>query len=162
LAADLQSFVAGRRVDDNAHVMLRLESEARGMLWSSQVAPGHENSLRLRVYGTTGSLEWAQEDPNVLWHRPLDGHTQRITRGTGGADAARVTRVPPGHPEGYVEAFATIYSEAAEAIIAARSGAAAPDGVIYPTVQDGLKGVQFVTACVRSSQRNAAWVRLEG
>ena len=163
LAADLQAFVPGRQVDDNAHVMLRFAGGARGMLWSSQVAPGNENALRLRGYGETGGLEWAQEDPNYLWHTPFGAPKRLITRGGAGAgdEAGRVSRTPPGHPEGYLEGFANIYSEAAEAIVAARDGTPVPDGVIYPTVQDGLKGVQFVSACVKSSQRNAAWVALD-
>jgi len=163
LAADLQSFVPGRQVDDNAHVMLRFNNGARGMLWSSQVAPGNENALRLRIYGENGGLEWAQEDPNYLWHTPFGEPKQLITRGGAGAGdaAARMSRIPPGHPEGYLEGFANIYSEAAEAIVAARTGGKAASEVLYPTVQDGLKGVQFVSACVKSSADNAAWTVLE-
>ena len=163
LAADLQSFVPGRQVDDNAHVMLRFNNGARGMLWSSQVAPGNENALRLRIYGEKGGLEWAQEDPNYLWHTPFGEPKQLITRGGAGAGdaAARMSRIPPGHPEGYLEGFANIYSEAAEAIVAARTGGKAASEVLYPTVQDGLKGVQFVSACVKSSANNAAWTVLE-
>jgi len=163
LAADIQAFVPGRQVDDNAHVLLRFNGGARGMLWSSQVAPGNENALRIRVYGEQGGLEWAQEDPNYLWHTPLNGPKQLITRNGSGAGeaAARVSRVPPGHPEGYLEGFANIYSEAAAAIIAARDGTPVPVDVMYPTVHDGLKGVQFVSACVKSSSRNAAWVTLD-
>jgi predicted dehydrogenase len=162
LAADLQTFVPGRRIDDNAHIMLRFAGGARGMLWTSQVAPGNENALRIRVYGEKGGLEWAQEDPNYLWHTPFGEPKRLLTRnGAGVSDAAgRVSRIPPGHPEGYLEAFATIYAEAAAAILAKRDGEAAPDGVLYPTVGDGLKGVQFVAACVKSSARNAAWVPL--
>jgi predicted dehydrogenase len=162
LAADIQAFVEGRRVDDNAHVMLRFRGGARGMLWSSQVAPGNENALRLRVYGEKGGLEWAQEDPNYLWYSPFGEPRQLITRnGAGAGDiAARMSRIPPGHPEGYLEGFANIYSEAAEAIVAHRRGDPQPTDVIFPTVHDGLKGVQFVDACVRSSARNAAWVSL--
>lgn len=162
LAADLQAFVPGRRVDDNAHVMLRFAGGARGMLWSSQVAPGNENALRIRIYGENGGLEWAQEDPNYLWHTPFGQPKRLITRNGAGAGsaAARVSRVPPGHPEGYLEGFATIYSEAAAAILAAREGKSPPEGVVFPTVMDGLKGVQFVSACVKSSARNAAWVPL--
>jgi len=162
LSADIQAFVPGRRVDDNAHVMLRFEGGARGMLWASQVAPGNENGLRLRVYGEKGGLEWAQEDPNYLWFTPFGEPKRLITRNNAGAgpEAGRVSRVPPGHPEGYLEAFATIYSEAAEAIRAHRSGDAPSPEVIYPTVEDGLKGVAFVDACVRSSARDAAWVTL--
>ncbi|MDA5557809.1 Gfo/Idh/MocA family protein [Shimia sp. MMG029] len=162
LAADLTAFVPGRQVDDNAHVMLRLEGGAKGMLWCSQVAPGNENALRIRIYGETGGLEWAQEDPNYLWHTPLGSPKRLITRGGAGAGeaAARMSRVPPGHPEGYLEGFANIYAEAAQAIVAHRTGAKAAPEVMFPTVQDGLKGVQFVDACVRSAQRNAAWVKL--
>ncbi len=163
LAADIQAFVPGRRVDDNAHVMLRFTGGARGMLWASQVAPGNENALRLRVYGDKGGLEWAQEDPNYLWFTPFGEPKRLITRnGSGSGDAAaRVSRVPPGHPEGYLEGFANIYSEAGEAIIAHRAGNAPAAEVMYPTVEDGLKGVQFVAACVKSSARNAAWVPLD-
>ena len=162
LAADIQAFVPGRPVDDNAHVLLRFAGGARGMLWSSQVAPGNENALRIRVFGETGGLEWAQEDPNYLWHTPFGEPKRLITRNGAGAGtaAARMSRVPPGHPEGYLEGFANIYSEAAEAIVAARSGQNPAKDVTYPTVHDGLKGVQFVDACVRSSARNAAWVTL--
>ncbi|MEL7397554.1 MAG: Gfo/Idh/MocA family oxidoreductase [Pseudomonadota bacterium] len=163
LAADIQAFVPGRQVDDNAHVMLRFAGGARGMLWSSQVAPGNENALRIRIYGEAGGLEWAQEDPNYLWHTPFGEPKRLITRnGAGAGDAAaRMSRIPAGHPEGYLEGFANIYTEAANAIIAAREGKIIPVGVVFPSVQDGLKGVQFVSACVRSSARNAAWVPLD-
>ncbi len=163
LAADLQAFVSGRQLDDNAHVMLRFKGGARGMLWSSQVAPGNENALRIRIYGDLGGLEWAQEDPNYLWHTPFGKTKRLITRNGAGAanSAARMSRVPPGHPEGYLEGFANIYSEAAEAIISARAGHSPSDEVLYPTVYDGLKGVQFVAACVQSAARNSAWVRLD-
>jgi predicted dehydrogenase len=162
LAADLDAFVPGRRVDDNGHVMLRFHGGAKGMLWCSQVAPGNENALRIRIYGETGGLEWAQEDPNYLWHTPFGEPKRLITRnGAGaGAAAARVSRIPAGHPEGYLEGFANIYTEAAEAILAYQSGAAVDSEVVYPTVTDGLKGVAFVDACVRSSRRNAAWIKL--
>jgi predicted dehydrogenase len=162
LAADLQAFVPGRRVDDNGHVLLRFKGGARGMLWCSQVAPGNENALRLRVYGTKAGLEWAQEDPNYLWVTNLGEPKRLITRGGAGSgpEAARVTRVPPGHPEGYLEGFANIYAEAARAIRAKIDGVAADPAVIYPSVADGVKGVAFVDACVRSSARNAAWVGL--
>lgn len=162
LAADLQTFVEGRRLDDNVHVMLRYEGGARGMLWSSQIAPGNENALRLRVYGDKGGLEWAQEEPNTLWHASHGAPVRRLTRGGPGAGEAanRVSRIPPGHPEGYLEGFANIYAEAAAAIRAHAAGEPAPEGLHYPTVVDGLLGVAFVDACVRSSDRNAAWVSL--
>ncbi|MDJ0628740.1 MAG: Gfo/Idh/MocA family oxidoreductase [Rhodobacter sp.] len=162
LAADLDSFVEGRPVDDNGHVMLRFEGGAKGMLWCSQVAPGNENALAIRVYGSKGGLEWKQEDPNYLWYTPLGQPKRLITRnGAGaGAAAARVTRIPPGHPEGYLEGFANIYAEAAEAIRAKRDGRKLSGDVVFPTVQDGLKGMVFVDACVKSSRRNGAWVRV--
>jgi predicted dehydrogenase len=162
LAADLTAFVPGRRVDDNGHVMMRFKGGAKGMLWCSQVAPGNENALRLRVYGTKGGLEWAQEDPNYLWFTPFGQQKRLITRGGAGSgpEAARMTRVPPGHPEGYLEGFANIYAEAARAIRAAKDGTAVPDGTTFPGLREGLDGVAFVDACVRSSARNGAWVGL--
>ncbi len=162
LSADLQAFVSGRQLDDNGHVMMRFAGGARGMLWCSQVAPGNENGLRLRVFGEKGGIAWMQENPNQLWYTPFGQPKQLITRGgvgTGDA-AARVTRVPAGHPEGYLEGFATIYREAADAITAHRAGRDVPADVTYPTVDDGLKGMQFVDACVRSSKRDGAWVKL--
>ncbi|PRY25319.1 putative dehydrogenase [Aliiruegeria haliotis] len=162
LSADLQSFVDGRRVDDNGHVMLRYKGGARGMLWCSQVAPGNENALKLRVYGTKGGLEWSQEDPNYLWFTPFGEPKRLLTRGGAGARdvAARVSRTPGGHPEGYLEGFANIYTEAARAIRAKMAGDPVPADVVFPTVEDGLAGVSFVDACVRSSARDAAWVKL--
>ena len=162
LAADLQAFVPGRRVDDNGHVLLRYTSGARGMLWCSQVASGCENALRLRVFGTKAGIEWAQEDSNYLWVTPLGAPRYRITRGGAGAGdaAARVSRVPPGHPEGYLEGFANIYAEAARAIMARRDGTALDAAVTFPGLKEGLEGVAFVDACVRSSAKNAAWVKL--
>jgi predicted dehydrogenase len=160
LSADLTTFVAGRRLDDNAHVMMRFKGGARGMLWASQVAPGNENALKVRVYGEDGGLEWSQEDPNYLWYTPLGEPKRLITRGGPGSGdaAARVSRVPPGHPEGYLEGFATIYAEAARAIRAAQSGAEPEAEVLYPTVLDGVAGIAFVDACVRSSRQDGGWV----
>jgi len=162
LSADLTTFVKGRRLDDNAHIMLRYPNGARGMLWASQVAPGNENGLKLRVYGTKAGLEWRQEDPNYLSVAPLGEPKRLVTRGGSGAGAAaaRVTRVPAGHPEGYLEGFANIYSEAAAAIIAARSGKKPDKAVLYPTVADGVKGMAFIEACLKSSNANAKWVTL--
>jgi predicted dehydrogenase len=162
LSADVHTFVKGRKLDDNAHVLLRYKGGAKGMLWCSQVAVGQENGLRLRVYGTKGGLEWAQEDPNYLYASKLGEPRRRITRSGAGAgpEAARVTRIPSGHPEGYLEAFANLYSEAAAAIAAKKSGKRLDSKVIYPTVDDGVKGVAFVEACVASSRRNGAWVKL--
>jgi len=162
LCADLDSFVAGRALDDNAHVLLRFEGGAKGMLWCSQVAPGHENGLRLRVYGENGSLAWSQEEPNTLWHAPLGEPHRRLTRNGPGAHPAgtRVSRIPAGHPEGYLEGFATLYAEAAAAIRALRAGAAVPPEVTFPGVAEGVAGVAFVDACVRSSRDGGVWVAL--
>jgi predicted dehydrogenase len=167
LAADVDTFVPGRRLDDNAHVMMRFRGKdgsrpAKGLLWCSQVAVGHENGLKVRVYGTKAGIEWTQADPNYLWFTRLGEPKQLITRGGAGAGAAaaRVTRIPSGHPEGYLEAFATIYSEAAAAINAAKAGTPVDPSVVYPTVDDGVKGVAFVTACIESGKQNGAWVKV--
>jgi predicted dehydrogenase len=162
LAADVHTFVEGRRLDDNAHVMLRFAGGTKVTLWCSQVAPGHENGLKLRIYGSRGGLVWEQEDPNYLTFTRLGQASCRITRGGAGAGeaAARLTRTPSGHPEGYLEGFANIYSEAAEAIIAARTGRSVSAEVLYPGIAEGIRGVAFVEACVASSKRNGAWVKL--
>lgn len=163
LSADLSTFVKGRKVDDNVQVLLRFKGGARGMLWASQVAPGNENGLRLRVYGEKGGLEWTQADPNYLWYTPFGEPKRLITRGGAGsgAAAARVTRVPPGHPEGYLEGFANIYSEVAKAILARREGRKTWDkAVLFPDLDDGLKGVAFIEATVKSSKGNGRWVKV--
>ncbi|KGJ05604.1 oxidoreductase [Paracoccus halophilus] len=162
LSADLQSFVPGRRVDDNAHVLLRFQGGARGMLWCSQVAPGCENGLRLRVFGEKGGLEWAQEDPNYLWFTPFGAPKRLLTRGGAGATAAAsaVSRTPGGHPEGYLEGFANIYAGAAQAIRAARQGRRDPVLDLLPGLEAGLAGMRFIEACVRSSDKDAAWVTI--
>ncbi|WP_237154739.1 Gfo/Idh/MocA family protein [Oryzibacter oryziterrae] len=161
LSADVHTFVPGRKLDDNAHVMMRFKGGAKGTLWCSQVAVGNENGLKVRIYGTKAGLEWSQMDPNYLWFTKLGQPRQLITRAGSGANAAaaRVTRTPSGHPEGYLEGFANIYSEAARAIQARRQGVPVDPAVLYPTVGDGLKGVQFVAACIASSQRNGAWIK---
>ena len=163
LLAQLSTFVPGRLLDDDVQILLRWKGGAKGMLWASQVAVGNENGLKLRVYGTKGGLEWAQSDPNYLWFTPYGQPKQLLTRGGAGAlpDAGRVTRVPSGHPEGYLEGFATIYAEAARAIRAATAGVEPDPAVSYPTVHDGLAGMKFIDAAVRSSAANGAWVRLD-
>ncbi|WP_119388333.1 Gfo/Idh/MocA family protein [Taklimakanibacter lacteus] len=162
LSADMTSFVKGRKVDDNVNVMLRFRNGARGMLWASQVAPGNENGLRLRVYGTRGGLDWTQVDPNYLWFTPFGQEKRLITRGGAGSGAAagRVTRVPPGHPEGYLEGFANIYAEAARAIIARRAGKKADKDVTFPGIEDGVAGMAFIEACKKSSARNGKWTKV--
>jgi predicted dehydrogenase len=162
LSADLTTFVKGRRVDDNVHVMLRYKGGAKGMIWASQVAPGHENGLKIRVYGTKGGLEWVQADPNYLWYSPFGEPKRLITRGGAGSNAAaaRVTRVPPGHPEGYLEGFANIYTEVARAIKARRAGKKPDKDVQFPGIEDGVAGMAFIEACVKSSAKNGKWLKV--
>ena len=163
VAADLTSFVPGRTLDDNANVLLRFAGGAKGSLWASQVAPGNENGLRLRIYGEKGGLTWAQEDPNYLHFAPFGEPPRLLRRGGAGSDAAagRVTRIPAGHPEGYLEGFANLYSDAAE-LIWAKLEKRSPDpgAMLVPTVQDGVDGVAFIEAVVGSGRKNGAWVRL--
>jgi predicted dehydrogenase len=164
LAADISSFVEGRQLDDDANIMLRYAEGARGSIWASQVAPGNENGLRLRVYGTKGGLDWLQAEPNKLWYAPFGKPTQLLTRGGHGAlpVAAHATRVPSGHPEGYLEGFAQIYKDMAEQI-GARIAGRSPDpfSLAVPTVEDGARGVKFIEATVESSRKNAAWTSLD-
>jgi predicted dehydrogenase len=163
LAADLSRFVPGRRLDDNVHMLLRFENGARGMLWGSQVAPGNENGLRLRVYGERGGLEWSQEHPNQLRFAPTGQPPRVLSRGgpSLGAAAPRATRIPSGHPEGYLEAFANLYRDLAEQIRARRAKRKAdPAALLVPTVEDGADGVKFIHAAVASSEKNGAWVVL--
>jgi predicted dehydrogenase len=162
LLAQLTTFVPGRLLDDDVQILLRYRGGARGMLWASQVAVGNENGLKLRIYGTKGGLEWAQADPNYLWFTRFGEPKQLLTRAGAGAgsEAQRVSRVPAGHPEGYLEGFATIYAEAARAIRAARDGRRPDADVIYPTVEDGLAGMRFIEAAVASSRAGNVWTRV--
>lgn len=155
LSADLDSFVPGRTVDDNAHIRLDFAEGARGTIWASQVAVGCENGLSLRIFGEKGALSWSQEEPNRLVHAPLGEAPRLVTRGGAGAgaEAAAVTRVPAGHPEGYLEAFATLYREAADAILGAPTS-----GETLPGLADGYAGVAFVDACLRSGRADGRWV----
>jgi len=162
LSAELTSFVQGRRLDDDTHVRMHYANGAKGTLWASQVAVGNENALRIRVYGTKGGLSWSQENPNYLQFSPIGKPTYTITRGGAGsgAEAARMTRVPPGHPEGYLEGFANIYTEIAHAIHASRSGTQPDAAVLFPTIQDGVKGLAFIEAAVASSAKAGRWTKL--
>jgi len=161
LCADLSTFVAGRRLDDNVQILLRYQGGARGMLWASQVAPGHENGLRLRVYGAKGSIEWVQAEPNTLLHSSLGAPRQSVTRGSAAAGpaAARVTRIPAGHPEGYLEGFANIYTDVATAIRSVDAGQPIPSGVDFPGMTEGVIGMAFIEAAVKSSAAGAVWIR---
>jgi predicted dehydrogenase len=161
LSADLSTFVAGRRVDDNAHILLRYPDGMKGMLWASQVAAGAANGLRLRLYGDKAGIEWRQETPDELRFSPL-GEATRIYRrgGPGLGRAARdATRLPAGHPEGYLEAFATLYTDAAELIRAHNEGKPGRQ-TLAPSIHDGVRGVRFIEAAVQSGQRNGAWTAI--
>ncbi|RUT32600.1 Gfo/Idh/MocA family oxidoreductase [Arsenicitalea aurantiaca] len=158
VAADLSSFVPGRRLDDNVNIMLRFEGGARGMLWASQVAVGNENGLKLRIYGDKAGLEWGQEDPNRMWFTEFGKPRQLLTRGgaiDGPAAGAMGVRVPAGHPEGYLEAFATLYSQFAKVI----RGDGDEVAGLLPTLADGVEGVTFIAAAVKSSRDDSRWVR---
>lgn len=160
LCAEMTTFIPGRRLDDNIQVLLRYANGARGTLLASQVAPGCENGLAIKVFGSKGGLTWSQEHPNHLHWSPFGQATQVLTRGGHGIGAAagRVTRVPAGHPEGYLEGFATVYAEIAAAIRAARTGTPLAPEVTFPTIDDGVKGMAFIEAAVKSAAAGAVWV----
>jgi len=158
VSADLTAFVPGRQLDDNVHIMLRFEGGAKGMLWASQVAVGKENGLLLRVYGDKGGLEWSQENPNYMWFTEFGKPRQLLTRGGSISmppAASMNVRIPSGHPEGYLEAFATLYSQFAAVI---RGEGSEYEGLL-PTMADGIEGMQFITASVKSSQNDSRWTK---
>ena len=161
VSADLTTFVPGRRLDDNAHVLLRFVGGARGVLTASQVGVGNLNNLSLKVFGTRAGLEWSGESPEFLRFTPYGEPSRTLQRGgPGNRDSAREgSRMPAGHPEGYIEGFANLYRDAAELIAARRAGRApSPAAVaLTPNVLDGARGVAFIEASVASSQNNGAW-----
>ena len=150
----------GRQVADYAHLLLRFANGARGSMWVTNSAAGAEHGLHLRVFGEKGGLEWHQEEPNRLLYRPLGGFAQVLTRGRPGLspEAERATRIVLGHPEGFHEAFANLYADAAEAIVARRTGSRPdPLALDFPTVEDGARGVKFVDAAVASHRAGGRW-----
>ena len=155
LSAELSSFVSGRQVDDNAFIRLRYQNGARGTIWSSQVAVGCENGLKLRVYGDKGGLEWNQENPNQMTFARFGEPKQIITRGGAGlgSGAGRWTRIPPGHPEGYLEGFANLYNDIAD-IISGKN-----DNGLVPDLSAGLDGMWFIASCIDSSKTNGSWIK---
>lgn len=161
LCADLESFVPGRLLDDDANLLIRYEGGAKGVLIASQVSTGEENALSIRVYGTEGSLKWSQETPNLLVFKPIEAPLQVLTRGSNYLceEAKKATRLPPGHPEGFIEAFANIYASVAAAI-RVRRGEMDPDGSLwnFPTVYDGARGVHFIEKTVESSRSDKKWL----
>lgn len=161
VSADLATVVPGRRLDDNAHVMLRYSNGARGVLIATQVAAGNLNNLSVKVFGTKAGLEWSGEQPEVLRFTPFGEPTRLIMRGGGGntPEAKRGSRMPAGHPEGYIEGFANLYRDAAQLIHARRSGqkSDAAAFTLVPHVIDGAKGICFIEACVASSAQGGKW-----
>ena len=162
LSADIHTFVKGRLLDDNAQIMLRFKGGAKGALWSSQVAVGNENNLKIRIYGENGGIEWRQEDPNYLYYTKFGHPTQRITRGSGSVskEAKDVTRIPPGHPEGYLEGFANIYNDVYKKLYAQLNNQNYDDSNdCYPTINDGVEGMRFIETALESSKNNSKWIR---
>jgi len=166
LAADLSIFVPGRQLDDDGNVLLRFKGGAKGVLHASQISAGEENNLNLRVYGELGGLEWRQQEPNTLLVKWLDRPTEIFRTGLGylGKNAAAASRIPAGHPEGYLEAFANIYRNFAGHIRAKLEGrelAQDDPARDYPKIADGVRGMAFINAVVDSSKANAAWTSLD-
>ncbi|MFH1377648.1 MAG: Gfo/Idh/MocA family oxidoreductase [Planctomycetota bacterium] len=166
ICADLTTFVKGRKLDDDGNCLLRFENGARGILFASQISVGEENHLAIWVYGENGSIAWRQEDPNTLDYKVNDGPVQVWKRGNGyvgavSAAAARATRLPSGHPEAFIEAFANIYGNFADALRAKLEGRKPdPLALDFPSVDDGLRGMLFIETVVKSSRSKAKWVKM--
>jgi predicted dehydrogenase len=164
VAAEMSQIVQGRAIKDNANLLLRFSNGARGTLWASMAAIGNEHGLRIRVYGDRGSLAWHHEDPCHLRYCPLDGPQQILAQGADGlsAEAKRWTRAGLGHPEGFFESFANIYTEVAEAILAKSEGRAfVKDELGFPDASDGARGVAFVESAMRSYASGGVWTGVE-
>jgi predicted dehydrogenase len=161
ICADLTTFVGGRRLDDDGNLLIRYEGGAKGVMIASQVSAGEENDLRIRIYGTEGGLEWRQEEPNYLYHRPAEEPERVLKRGNGYLyeEAKRASRLPPGHPEAFFEAFANVYKGVA-ATIRARQEQVEPDELPwdFPTVYDGARGVHFIEKTVESGRSDKKWL----
>ena len=162
LRADFKTYVAGRRLEDDADLLLRYKGGVRGVLHASQILAGEENDFNIRVYGTEASLEWHQENPGDLIVKYPGASKQVLRRGQPQLSEAtvRATRLPTGAPEGYIEGFANIYREATRAIYAEVSGEVTPQDLDFPTVEDGLKGMAFITGTVQSAKGGGIWTRL--
>ncbi|NJM37771.1 MAG: Gfo/Idh/MocA family oxidoreductase [Akkermansiaceae bacterium] len=165
IAADLNTFIPGRKLDDDGSMLVRYQGGARGVLFASQISTGEENNINIRVYGTEASIEWHQEHPNELIVKFADAPRQIWRRGNSynGQEASKNTRLPFGHPEAFIEAFANVYLGAAEAITDYIDGKyPRPEGYDFPTVNDGIEGMAFIEAAVASSKANAAWTQVHG
>ncbi|HEX2109572.1 MAG TPA: Gfo/Idh/MocA family oxidoreductase, partial [Rubrobacteraceae bacterium] len=161
ICADLTTFVPGRRLDDDGNLLIRYEGGAKGVMIASQISAGEENDLRVRVYGTEGGLEWRQEEPNYLYHRPVEEPERVLKRGNDYLceEAKKASRLPSGHPEGFIEAFANVYMSVA-ATIRARLEQIESEGLPpdFPTVYDGARGVHCIEKTVESSQSDTKWL----
>jgi predicted dehydrogenase len=159
--ADLQAVEPGRKLDDDGSVLLRFDNGARGILFASQICVGEENNLRIRVYGTRGGLEWQQQEPNSLWLKWPDRPSELVRAGQAylGSEARNNTRTPPGHPEGYIEAFANLYTNFARGVRQARDGSVALD-LAMPGVEQAVRGMAFIEAVVASSNAGNRWVEI--
>ena len=163
VCADLTSFVDGRLLDDDVNVLLRFAGGVKGVLHASQICPGEENNLNIRVWGTTGGLEWHQERPNDLYYYRAGEPVQILRRGNEYlCDAAiRASRLPTGHPEGFIEAFANLYQNVAQTILAVEEGRVPGDLTLdFPTVNDGVRGMAFIKTVVRSNQSTQKWTKM--
>jgi predicted dehydrogenase len=162
ICADFTTFVKGRRLEDDASMLVRYKGGAKGILYASQVSVGEENSLTIRVYGSKASLEWHQEEPNDLIVKYAEAPRRTYRRGNPYLSdvAKRFTRIPAGHPEGFIEGFANIYLEAARAIEAEVNGQPIPPDCDFPTVKDGVEGMLFIATAVRSAKGGAVWTSM--
>ena len=164
LCARLDTFGEGRVLDDNASIMLNYKGGAKGLYWSSQIAVGHDNGFRVRIYGTKASLEWVEEDPNYCKVAFIDKPTVRLSRGRDKMypRAQALSRIPSGHPEGYFECFANIYSTFLTALNKKMAGEPlTKDDLDFPNVQEGIRGVKFIEKCVESSKKGAVWINFD-
>jgi len=161
VSAEVKSLSPEITVDDNAFLILRMSNQARGMIWVSSAATGGENGLRIRVFGSKGAIDWFQDDPNVLKFTEINQPLKIITRGSDSVSdfSYQSSRVAAGHPEGFFEAFANIYTEFAEAIVAKKNNIKHP--IIFPTIEDGVRGIEFIFAAKESSNNNSSWIKLD-
>jgi len=162
LLAKMEKVVHGRKLDDNSVVMVEYDNGASGVYWASQIAIGHDNGLRIRIYGSKGSISWFQENPEIINIVKEDGTLIELHRGHGKIkeNAAKYQRLPSGHTEGWFEAMANLYSNFIDCVNAQNSGTFNEEMIEYPTIQDGLEGVKFIEACVTSSKNGNIWVEM--
>ena len=163
LCAKLDIIGEGRKLDTNGRILVDYHGGGSGIYWCSQIAVGHENALRIRIMGTKGSIEWAQEDPNYMLHTPLNGPTQRLSKGNGyiNESGLQFNRIPPGHPDGTYEAFANIYRGFCEALLAKNENNLRLETTDYPDISQGVQGMKFIHTCVESSNAGSKWMEIK-